>query len=82
MNNILNYVKPLVDEICKHKDEFTINITPETIRIIEYFDDEDWTITHEITLSNGFFNVSIDYGFKTTDAHFETVKEAVDFIFN
>ena len=82
MQTILDFTKEIVDEIRRYKDEFTLTFTPDAIQIVSYYgNDIDWTIIESITLSNGFFNVSIDYGFETIDEQFETVKETVDFIF-
>lgn len=81
MQTILDFTKEIVDEIRRYADEFTLTFTPDAIRIIDYFDDEDWTVINEITFTNGLFDVSIDYGDDIVENQFKSVKEAVDFIF-
>lgn len=82
MQTILDFTKEIVDEACKYTDQFTLKIMPNNIRIIDYFEDEDWTVVHNITFSNDSFTVSIDYGYHIINRQFKTIKEAVDFIFN
>lgn len=82
MQTILDFTQELVDEIRQYADEFTLTFTPDTIRIIKYYEDEDWTVVDNFTFSDGVFKAWTDNGFETVDGQFKTVKEAVDFIFN
>lgn len=81
MRTMLDYTQELVDEIRRYKDEFTLTLTPDTIQIIKYYEDEDWTVIDNFTFSDGSFKAWIDYGDKIVEGQFDTVKEAVDFIF-
>lgn len=81
MQTILDFTQEIVDEIRRYKDEFTLTFTPDAIRIIKYYEDEDWTVVDNFTFVDGPFKAWTDYGFKTVDGQFDTVKEAVDFIF-
>lgn len=82
MQNILDFTKEIVDEVFKYKDEFTVTIKPDEIRITDYFEDEDWTVIKTITFSNDSFIISIDYGDNIINNQFKTIKQAVHFIFN
>ena len=82
MLTILDFTKEIADEIRRYQDEFTLTFTPDTIRIVSYYIDEDWTVTKSITFSNGFFYVSIDDGDNIVNEKFKTIKKAIDFIFN
>ena len=81
MQTILDFTQEIVNEIRRYEDEFTLTFTPDAIRIIKYYEDEDWTVVDNFTFSDGSFKAWTDYGFKTVDDQFDTVKEAVDFIF-
>ena len=81
MQTILDFTKEIVDEIRRYKDEFTLTFTPDTIRIINYYEDEDWTVIDNFTFSDGSFKAWTENGFKTVEGQFDTIKEAVDFIF-
>lgn len=81
MQTILDYTQEIVDEIRRYKDEFTLTFTPDTIRIIKYYEDEDWTVIDNFTFIDGSFKAWTDYGFDIKEGQFDTIKEAVDFIF-
>ena len=85
MQTILDFTKEIVDEICKYKKEFTLTIMPDKIRIIDHYEEDDWTVIRDITFSNDLFNVLTNYGGHVdniNETQFKTIKEAVDFIFN
>lgn len=82
MQTILDYTKELVDEIRRYEEEFTLTFTPDAIRIIKYYEDEDWTVIDNFTFSDGFFKAWTENGFKIVEGQFDTIKEAVDFIFS
>ena len=82
MQTILDFTKEIVDEAFKYKDQFTFTIMPDKIQIIDYFEDEDWTVVRNLTFLNDSFIVSIDYGDHIINRQFKTIKEAVYFIFN
>lgn len=88
MQTILDFTKEIVDEILKHDDEINLTITKDSIRIINEY--QFWTIVNNITFSNDSFKVWTDYGDHfingryrghIVEDQFDTVKEAVDFIF-
>lgn len=84
MQTILDFTKEIVDEIRQYEDEFTLTFTPDEIRIINYYEDEDWTIVRKLKFSNDTFIVVTDYGGhvdNTNTVQFKTVKEAINFIF-
>lgn len=81
MQTILDFTQEIVDEIRQYKDEFTLTFTPDAIRIIKYYEDEDWTVVDNFTFSDGSFKAWTDYGDHIKGGEFETIKEAVDFIF-
>lgn len=80
MQTILDFAKKIVDEIYKHDEhwDYTIAVEPYEIQLIT----KDWDTEHTIMFSNGLFSVWTDYGFGVIDDQFDTVKEAVDFIFD
>lgn len=82
MQTILDFTKEIVDEAFKYHDQFTFTIMPDKIQIIDYFEDEDWTVVRNLTFLNDSFIVSIDYGDHIINRQFKTIKEAVYFIFN
>ena len=85
MQTILDFTKEIVDEICKYKNEFTLTIMTDKIRIIDHYEEDDWTVIKTITFSNDFFIVSINYGDhinNISNNQFKTIKEAIYFIFN
>lgn len=49
MQTILDFTQEIVDEIRRYKDEFTLTFTPDAIRIIKYYEDEDWTVVDNFT---------------------------------
>lgn len=81
MRTILDYTNEIVDEIRRYEDEFTLTFTPDTIQIINYYEDENWTVVDNFTFSNGSFKAWTDFGDHIIEGQFGTVKEAVDFIF-
>ena len=85
MKTILDFTKEIVDEIRQYEDEFALTFTPDEIRIINYYEDEDWTIVRKLKFSNDTFIVVTNYGGdddNTNTVQFKTIKEAIDFIFN
>lgn len=79
MQTILDYTKEIVDEIYKHNEHwnYSIVIEPNEIQLIT----KDWDTEHTIMFSKGLFQVWTDYGFGVIDDQFDTIKEAIDFIF-
>lgn len=85
MQTILDFTKEIVDKIRQYEDEFALTFTPDEIRIINYYEDEDWTIVRKLKFSNDKFIVVTNYGGdddNTNTVQFKTIKEAIDFIFN
>lgn len=85
MKTILDFTKEIVDKIRQYEDEFALTFTPDEIRIINYYEDEDWTIVRKLKFSNDKFIVVTNYGGdddNTNTVQFKTIKEAIDFIFN
>lgn len=80
MQTILDYTKEIVNEIYKHDDHwaYTIVIEPNAVKLME----KDLYIPFAIMLSNKGFLVANFHEFGITDKTFETIKEAVDYIFN
>ena len=80
MQTILDYAKEIVDEIYKHDDhwDYTIVIEPNAIKLME----KDLYIPFAIMLSENGFLVANFYKLGITDTTFETIKEAVDYIFS
>lgn len=80
MQTILDFTKEIVNEIYKHDDHwnYTIVIEPNAIKLME----KDLYIPYAIMLSNKGFLVANFHEFGITDTTFETIKEAVDYIFN
>lgn len=80
MQTILDYAKEIVDEIYKHDDhwDYTIVIEPNAIKLME----KDLYIPFAIMLSENGFLVANFHEFDITDTTFETIKEAVDYIFS
>jgi hypothetical protein len=81
MNNILDYVKPLVDEIYDHEPDFDndIVVQPDVIIIRETGRFPGYYI---ITLTeNGLFNIVADYDDGIMKVDLETIEQVVDFIF-
>lgn len=81
MKTILGFTQEIVDEIRRYEDEFTLTFTPDAIRIIKYHEDEDWTVVDNFTFVDGSFKAWTDYEYQIKEGQFDTVKEAVDFIF-
>ena len=84
MQTILDFTKEIVDEIHRYEDEFTLTLAPNEIRIINYYEDEDWTVVHKLKFSNDFFIVVTNYGnhFDNINiSQFKTIKDAINFIF-
>lgn len=80
MRTILDYTKEIVDEIYKYDEhwDYIIVINPNAIELME----KDLYIPFAIMLSKNGFLVANFYEFGITEKTFDTVKEAVDFIFN
>lgn len=80
MRTILDYTKEIVDEIYKHDDhwDYTIVINPNAIELME----KDLYIPFAIMLSNNGFLVANFHETGITNTTFETIKEAVNFIFD
>lgn len=80
MQTILDFAKEIVNKLYKHEDDLhdiAIMVTPDAIQLIT----KDWDVVHNITFSDGWFNVWTNYGFGIFDDQFETVDEVIDFIF-
>ena len=85
MQTILDFTKEIVNKICKYKNEFTLTIMPGKIRIIDNYEEDDWTVVRDITFSNDSFIVLTNYGGHVdniNETQLKTIKEVVDFIFN
>ena len=80
MQTILDYAKEIVNEIYKHDDHwnYTIVIEPNAVKLME----KDLYVLFAIMLSKNGFLVANFHEFGITDTTFDTVKEAVDYIFN
>lgn len=80
MRTILDYTKEIVDEIYKYDEHwaYTIVIEPNAVRLME----KDSYVPFAIMLSKNGFLVANFHEFGITNTTFDTVKEAVDFIFN
>ena len=80
MQTILDYTKEIVDEIYKYDEHwaYTIVIEPNAVRLME----KDLYVPFAIMLSKNGFLVANFHEFGITNTTFETIKEAVDFIFN
>lgn len=80
MQTILDYTKEIVNEIYKHDDHwnYTIIIEPNAIQLMA----KDLYIEYSIMCSNNGFLVTNYYEFGVTDKTFNTIKEAVNFIFD
>lgn len=79
MQTILDYAKEIVNEIYKHDDHwnYTIVIEPNAVRLME----KDLYVPFAIMLSKNGFLVANFHEFGITDTTFDTIKEAVNFIF-
>lgn len=80
METILNYTNEIVNEIYKHEEhwDYSILVEPNEIQLVT----KDWDTVHSIMFSNNLFTVTLDYGYGIIDDSFDTVKDAVDFIFD
>lgn len=80
MQTILDYAKEIVNEIYKHDDHwnYTIVIEPNAVKLME----KDLYVLFAIMLSKNGFLVANFHEFGITDTTFDTVKEAVDYIFS
>lgn len=80
MQTILDYAKEIVNEIYKHDDHwnYTIVIEPNAVILME----KDLYVPFAIMLSKNGFLVANFHEFGITDTTFETIKEAVDYIFS
>lgn len=81
MNNILDYVKPLVEIIYRREPYYDndIVVQPDVIIIRETGRFPGYYI---ITLTeNGLFNIVADYDDGIMKVDFETIEQVVDFIF-
>lgn len=80
MNNILDYVKPLVDTIYKHEPDYDndIVVQPNEILIKET---GRFPRVYVITLTeNGIFNIVINFDDSIMEFERETIDQVVDFI--
>lgn len=80
MQTILDYTKEIVNEIYKYDEHsaYTIVIEPNAVRLME----KDLYVPFAIMLSKNGFLVANFHEFGITDTTFETIKEAIDFIFS
>lgn len=81
METILNYTNEIVNEIYKHDEhgDYSILVEPNEIQLVT----KDWDTVHSIMFSNNLFVVSLDYGgYGDVDDSFDSVKDAIDFIFD
>lgn len=80
MQTILDYAKEIVNEIYKHDDHwnYTIVIEPNAVKLME----KDLYVPFAIMLSKNGFLVANFHEFGITEKTFDTVKEAVDYIFS
>lgn len=80
MRTILDYTKEIVDEIYKYDEHmaYTIVIEPNAVRLME----KDLYVPFAIMLSKNGFLVANFHEFGITNTTFETIKEAVDYIFS
>ena len=80
MQTILDYAKEIVNEIYKHDDHwnYTIVIEPNAVKLME----KDLYVPFAIMLSKNGFLVANFHEFGITNTTFETIKEAVDYIFS
>lgn len=81
MNNILDYVKSLVDKIYNREPDFDndIVVQPDGIIIRETGRFPGYYI---ITLTeNGLFNIVAEYDEGIINVERETIKQVIDFIF-
>lgn len=80
METILNYTNEIVNEIYKHDEhwDYSILVEPNEIQLVT----KDWDTVHSIMFSNNSFTVILDYGCGIVDDSFDTVKDAIDFIFD
>lgn len=80
MRTILDYAKEIVNEIYKYDEHwaYTIVIEPNAVKLME----KDLYIPFAIMLSKNGFLVANFHEFGITDTTFETIKEAVDYIFS
>lgn len=80
MQTILDYAKEIVDEIYKYDEHwaYTIVIEPNAVRLME----KDLYVPFAIMLSKNGFLVANFHEFGITNTTFETIKEAVDYIFS
>lgn len=80
MNNILDYVKPLVEIIYRREPDYNndIVIQPDEILIKET---GRFPRIYTITLTeNGIFNIVISYDDGIMDFERETIEQVVDFV--
>lgn len=80
MHTILDFTKEIIDEIYKHDEHwaYTIVIEPNAVRLME----KDLYVPFAIMLSKNGFLVANFHEFGITNTTFDTVKEAVDYIFS
>lgn len=75
MQTILDFTQEIVNKILKYKDEFTLTFTPDAIQIINYYEDEDWTVIDNFTFSDGSFKAWTENGFKTVEGQLTPSKK-------
>ena len=80
MRTILDDRREIVDEIYKYDEHwaYTIVIEPNAVRLME----KDLYVPFAIMLSKNGFLVANFHEFGITNTTFETIKEAVDYIFS
>lgn len=81
MNNILDYVKPLVNELYKREPDYDNNIVVQPDRII-IRETGRFLRIYTITLTdNGLFNIVIDFdNGDIMEFERETIDQVVDFV--
>ena len=81
MNNILDYVKPLVNIIYKREPDYDNDIVVQPNEIV-IKETGRFSRIYTITLTeNGLFNIVIRYDNGIMDFEQETIEQVVDFIF-
>ena len=80
MNNILDYVKPLVDTIYKREPDYDNDIVVQPNEII-IKETGRFSRIYVITLTeNGLFDIVISYDDGIMDFERETIDQVVDFV--
>lgn len=80
MNNILDYVKPLVDKIYRREPDYDNDIVAQPNEIL-IKETGRFSRVYVITLTeNGMFNIVISYDDGIMDFERETIEQVVDFV--